>query len=406
LRRVCYLVFYEFNFRRLQTITYPKTIGILGGGQLARMTAYAAFRLGFQVATFEKEPNSPAGQITHFEFIGDWNSLVTAEGKKPLEAFATQSDIITLENEFIDPDVILHLEEAGKTVYPTSTTMRLVRDKFVQKTTFQAAGLAVAAFEKISSIADAEAFGKRHGFPFVLKARRNGYDGYGNATIRSTGDLPAAFAKLDKSSSSEFLYAEAFVNFVRELAVMVVRTPHGEVLTYPVVETIQENHICKVVLAPAEITDVVKAKAEVLARKAVERIDGIGIFGVELFETPDGEVLINEIAPRPHNSGHYTIEACDTSQFENHVRAVMGLPLGSPDMITPAAVMVNILGKRNGEIQMNGLQNILSTKGLHLHIYGKQTSRIGRKMGHITMLGQDVTSCRVIAQAAEQQFSI
>jgi 5-(carboxyamino)imidazole ribonucleotide synthase len=208
------------------------------------------------------------------------------------------------------------------------------------------------------------------------------------------------------ASGGRQLMVEAFVPFERELAVMVVRSRDGEVRTYPVVETVQENHICRVVRAPAPIAAQIAERARQIAVAAVESIDGVGVFGVEMFQLPDGEILINEIAPRPHNSGHYTIEACATSQFENHIRAVLGWPLGATAMLSPAAVMVNILGTRASAYRAESVRAALEVEGAHLHIYAKREARPGRKMGHVTALGDTLAAAEAIAAEAARRVQV
>jgi 5-(carboxyamino)imidazole ribonucleotide synthase len=246
--------------------------------------------------------------------------------------------------------------------------------------------------------------GERFGWPLILKARRNSYDGYGNATLNAPEDIAPAFARLGWPQRQ--LYVEAAVPFVRELAVIVARGRDGATAIYPVVETIQRNHICHVVRAPAPIAAEVAAAAARIAGWAVEAIDGVGVFGVELFETAEGGVLYNEIAPRPHNSGHYSIEGCVTSQFENGLRAVLGLPLGDASLVAPAAVMVNLLGTRTGPARTEGLAAALTVPGAHVHIYGKLASRVGRKMGHVTALGATLEQAEERARAAAGALSL
>jgi 5-(carboxyamino)imidazole ribonucleotide synthase len=238
----------------------------------------------------------------------------------------------------------------------------------------------------------------------VLKARRNSYDGYGNATLRGPADIAPALQRLGWPQCA--LYVEAWAPFVRELAVMVARGRGGETRVYPAVETIQRDHICHMVRAPAAIAPTVAERAAQIARRAVAAIEGVGVFGVELFELADGDALYNEIAPRPHNSGHYTIEGCVTSQFENHLRAVLGLPLGSVAMVAPAAVMVNLLGARDGPARTEGLAAALAIPGAHVHIYGKLLSRPGRKMGHVTALGATLKEAEARARAAADALTL
>lgn len=368
-------------------------LGILGGGQLAQMTTQAAVSLGIETAIFERQPDSPAARLTHHHFTGDWCDETL------LAAFAAACDVVTLENEFVDAEVLRRLEARGLPVYPSSSTLAAVQDKLKQKETMRAAGLPLPAFCAAASPDDILAAAAEFGWPLLLKARRDGYDGYGNATLHSPDDLPAAWARLG-ADGGRALLAEAFVPFVRELAVIVVRGRGGQTVCYPVVETVQQNHICHVVRAPAPVSARTAQQAADMARAAVIAADGVGVFGVELFELADGGVLYNEIAPRPHNSGHYTIEGCVTSQFENHIRAVLGWPLGSAKMVAPAAVMVNVLGRRSGPARPDGVAAALAVPGAHIHIYAKREVRAGRKMGHVTALGNTIEEAEAAARRA------
>lgn len=361
----------------------PLTLGILGGGQLAKMIASDAYRMGLNVAVIENHSESPAGDMTKTDFSNGWSD------KKELDEFIAACDMATLENEFIDPVVLEYIEESIK-VYPSSKTMKLVQDKFIQKTTFGNAGIKVPAFKAIDNYDDLEAFANEFGYPFLLKSRKFGYDGYGNATITDAGDAFEAWEKFSRDSRRNELMAEQYVSFTKELAVMVARNENGETEVYPCVETIQKNHICHKVLAPAEITEETADIARGMALECVKAIDGVGVFGIEFFLTNNNDILVNEIAPRPHNSGHYTIEACYTSQFENCIRAVLNLPLGSSAMIIPAAVMVNLLGERSGSGVPTDIRPALLSKKASLHLYNKKKSRIGRKMGHVTALGANL----------------
>jgi 5-(carboxyamino)imidazole ribonucleotide synthase len=374
-------------------------LGILGGGQLAQMLIQAAISLGVETAIFEQVADSPAARLTHAQVVGPWDDEST------LVNFALLCDHVTLENEFVDSLVLRWLAEAGLTVCPSADTLADIQDKLLQKQRINAAGLPVPAFSGVYSMDDVRAFAAEHGYPCLLKARRLGYDGYGNVTIHSGEDIPAAWAKLGADTGRELL-AEAFIPFERELAVMVLRGRDGENRLYPVVETVQQNHICHIVRAPAPVPGETARQAAEIARQAVQVFDGVGVFGVELFALADGTVLYNEIAPRPHNSGHYTIEACVTSQFENHIRAVLGWPLGSTVMTAPAAVMVNLLGQREGRADSDGIREALAVPGAHLHIYGKREVRPGRKMGHITALGDTLEQAEATARQAAWQVRL
>lgn len=375
----------------------PKCIGILGGGQLARMSAMAAKRMGFDIAILEKEAGSPAGQLTSIEITG------SSSDKKLLKKLASLSDVITLENEFIDYRIVEYLESLGKKVFPSSVTISLIQDKLIQKQTLRKYNIPLPKFTAAEHKADFEKIVKFLGLPFVLKSRKMGYDGYGNALVKDKNGYIKAFDKLTHRHSK--LLAEEFVHFTKELAVMAARTKK-ETCVYPVVETIQKDHICHTVIAPAELNKNILARARKIGLDCVKAVKGFGLYGVEMFYTKDGRILVNEMAPRPHNSGHYTIEGCVTSQFENHVRAVLGLPLGSTEMVNPAAVMINLLGKTNGSGQVKNYKKALSDKDIHLHVYGKKSSRIGRKMGHITVTGKDAKVILDKAKAAEKKTVI
>lgn len=374
-----------------------KTIGILGGGQLARMSAYQAYKLGFNISILEKEKDSPAGQLTHNEFIGwvDDNSLV--------KKFTNISDVVTLENEFIDADRLKFIEQLGKKVIPSSNTIRLIQDKFTQKNTLSKSNIPVPLFVKVKTENDYKRISKLLGTRFILKSRKMGYDGYGNADVKNDKEFREAYKKLTTRHAD--LYAEEFVNFSKELAVMVVRTKN-EIKTYPIVETIQKNHICHTVIAPAQISSRKLKEAEKIGIECVKAVKGYGLFGIEMFIDEKGKILVNEIAPRPHNSGHYTIEGCVTSQFENHIRSVMNLPLGSTELVKKYAVMINLLGKREGEGVVQNYEESLQQPDLHLHIYGKAKSRVGRKMGHITIIGDNLNSILQKARKMEKKITI
>ncbi|HLP15205.1 MAG TPA: 5-(carboxyamino)imidazole ribonucleotide synthase [Bacteroidota bacterium] len=371
------------------------TIGILGGGQLARMSALAASRLGIATAILEREKCSPAGQLTHLEYVGwvDDESLV--------RQFVRSCDVVTLENEFIDYRRLEFIESLGKRVLPSSGVIALIQDKFIQKETLAQHGIPVPLFRKVTHDTTLKQLSSQLGSTVVMKSRKMGYDGYGNALVRSARSFAEATAKL--STRHTQLMAEEFINFRMELAVMVVRTKK-ETRAYPVVQTIQKNHICSTVIAPAPIDRKMAARAAQIAIAAVEAVGGYGLFGVELFITDRDEILVNEMAPRPHNSGHYTIEGCVTSQFENHVRAVLGLPLGPTTMTAPYAVMVNLLGSKKPRAGTANLTLALQNERAHFHLYGKAASRPGRKMGHVTFLGRSLPE--LLAEAERLQKGI
>ncbi len=381
----------KYNF-----INTPR-IGIIGGGQLAKMTAISAMKYGCEIVILEKSKKSPSENLAAEMIYGDWDD------PDNLLELANKVDVVTLENEFVDANSLKVLEGEGHTLYPSSKTIDLVQDKLNQKRTLNNAGIPVMTFTEIESREDIIRHAKELSWPIILKARRNAYDGKGNSTLHSEEDIDSAWIKLN--GKKQKLYIEDFCDFKSELATMITRDINGKIVTYPVVESIQKNHICHIVRAPANINNEISKKALDLSIKAVKAIDGIGTIGVEMFCTKDNEIIVNEMAPRVHNSGHYTIEACETSQFENHVRAILGLPLGSARMIAPAAVMINILGNREGNGFPTGIEKALAINGAHVHVYGKTTTNIGRKMGHVTALGSSIAEAENVAIEAAASIS-
>ncbi len=362
---------YDSEIQKLATPrNFPVRLGIIGGGQLARMTAIAALPLGCEVIVLEKNPLSPAARLSPHSIGGDWNDPET------LRQFAARCDVITLGNEFVDARALQVLEKAGHKVFPSAACIAFTQDKLTQKQALQNAGLAVPKFRAVNSAEAIIAAAKDFGWPLLLKTRRNGYDGKGNFTLRSEADIETGWQTLGGGKNK--LFVEAFWPFRQELADIVTRGRDGATVVYPVVETIQRNYVCHIVKAPAEISAQVAKRATEMAQRAVEVVGDIGSFGVELFLSANDELAIHKLAPRVHNSGHYTIEACDCSQFENHVRAVLGWPLGNPLMVAPTGVMVNLLGTEKSSGQPRGLENVLRLRGARVDIYGKTMSGAGR----------------------------
>lgn len=348
------------------------------------MSSLEAFRFGIQVAVFsDRTENEPVQFMTPFSASGSFDSI------DDMVAFAKGCDVITLENEFISSEILAEVQEkSGTPIFPSPKSFALIENKLIEKKTFENAGIPVTPYKLVKSESDIENFGSEYGWPYLLKSSKGGYDGYGNETVRDFESAKKAFDKLGGNKGRDIL-AEAFVAFTKELAVQVARNETGTKV-YPCCETVQENHICVAVLSPAPIEEKFQKKAQELAVKAVEAIDGKGIYAFEFFLTEDGDIILNESAPRPHNSGHYTIEGCITSQFENHVRAVLGLPLGSTKINAPAVAMINLLGTHNRPAEADNIQKGLETENGHLHVYGKVQSKIGRKMAHYTLLGDNL----------------
>lgn len=359
-------------------------LGFLGAGQLARMSALQAFRYGIQVAVFsDRTEDEPVQFMTPHSYSGSFDDV------ESILEFAEKCDVITLENEFIDSNILDLLQTKSKTpIWPSPDSFSLIENKLIEKETFEKADIPVTPYALIQSEEDLIKFGSKYGWPYLLKSSKGGYDGYGNKTVKDEAGAKDAFEQLGGNQGRDIL-AEAFVDFTHELAVQVARNETGHTV-YPCCETVQENHICVAVKSPAPVPLDIQKRAQDLAIRATEAIDGKGIFAFEFFLTTNGELLLNESAPRPHNSGHYTIEGCITSQFENHIRAVCGLPLGDSSLTKPAAVMINLLGTDLRQASIEFAESAISEANGHLHSYGKLHSKPGRKMAHYTLLGDEL----------------
>ncbi|KAI9262160.1 phosphoribosylaminoimidazole carboxylase [Phascolomyces articulosus] len=359
-------------------------VGILGGGQLGRMMVEAASRLNLSVTILDAPTDAPAKQIesTQAHIHGAFKDATK------IRELAENVDVLTVEIEHVDAHVLSEIEAEGKVkVHPSAKTVKTIQDKYFQKQHLTSHGVPVSEYLDTPNEVAVLAAGKQFGYPFMLKSKTMAYDGKGNYVVKTEADVKPAMEALKNLP----LYAEKWAPFVKELAVMVVRRANGEVRAYPMVETIHKNSICHLVIAPAQVDGAILSKAQEIAMDAIKTFPGAGIFGVEMFLMQDGSILLNEIAPRPHNSGHYTIEACDTSQFENHMRAILDMPLGSTAMKVPASIMVNILGSSTDMVECyKPCHEALVTDGATIHLYGKKECRAGRKMGHITVVGESM----------------
>jgi 5-(carboxyamino)imidazole ribonucleotide synthase len=380
----------------LSNMSRPKVIGIVGGGQLGRMLTLAAKPLGFDVVVVDPGENCPAVQAGARQIKADLYDA-TAIAK-----LGKQSDYITVEIEHLNVSALAKLAQNGVPVNPAPQTIALIQDKYKQKKFLEARGIPVATFEEVVTKKQIKEQFLKFGGKMLLKTRHGAYDGRGNALVTSETELKDALEKFGEAD----LYAEKFVPFKKELAVMVARDNYGNIKTYPVVETIHERNICVEVLAPAQVKQRIAKRAEKLARKVANHLEGAGVFGIEMFVTKRGKVLINEIAPRVHNSGHYTMDSCATSQFEQHIRAVTGLPLGSTELLTDAAAMVNILGEENHDTEIKGLATALTQPHTYVHTYGKSPTKVDRKMGHINATGKTTNEALVRARRARKALSI
>ena len=372
------------------------TIGLLGSGQLSRMSAMAASELGLNIHVIcndkHKSPASfVAGKTTHCE-LNDLECILQ---------FASECDYITLENEFIDQKILNAIEKKHPhKLFPTAESFSLIGDKLTEKQTFQAAGIRVAPFQKVESTGDIKKFILQHNYPVVLKTIKGGYDGYGNFTIKTEADIITAFKKLQGE-----LIVEKFIPYLKEVAITAAQNS-TQIVYYPIVETHQENHICHFVTAPAEISESAQTQIYDFTKKALQTIKSRGLFAFEFFVTKEDEVYLNESAPRPHNSAHYTMMACETSQFTNHIRSVLDLPLGSTKMKYPFCVMLNLLGTADQIAELKPKSEFLKNTNSELHLYGKIYSKIGRKMGHYILCGDNQDQLLAEAKRLKEIYTL
>lgn len=363
-------------------------IGIVGGGQLGRMLTQAAIPMGYEVMVTDPAENSPAFQV------GAEQIEAALTDTEAIGYLASQTDVLTWEIEHIPAEYLISLANHGYDVQSSPETLAIIQDKLIQKLFLQSHGIPVAPF---SGLLDEELF--IGGGPYVVKTRRGGYDGRGNLVVDSLDD-PAI---VDTFGDKE-LYVEQAVVFEKELAIVAARDKEGNIVTYPTVETIHKNNICHIVRSPAPVDPDILKEADDVARATLQHLEGAGIFAIELFLV-NGEILVNEIAPRVHNSGHLTIEANETSQFQQHIRAITGMPLGSTEMTAPAAVMINILGQRDEPMNDGGVSDVEKMPGTTVNLYGK-APRPARKIGHITVLADTLAEAEATAITARNSLNI
>lgn len=371
-------------------------IGIIGGGQLGRMLVQAAKKLGFYTVVLDPTPNSPAGQVADLQILGDFKDA------SKIREVADQVDFVTFEIESANADALNNLVEEGKDINPHPKILEIIKDKYLQKKFLENNNIPVADSLEVNSEEEIKKAAGSFGYPLLLKARKDAYDGRGNALIKNEGEINDGIEKL----KGRTLYVEKFVPFVKELAVVVGRSKNGEVKVFPTVETIHKNNICHIVVSPAPVTKDITEKAEELATKIITDFKGVGVFAVEMFLTDKNDLIVNEIAPRVHNSGHHTIEGNETSQFEQHIRAITGMPLGDTEHTASFSVMINILGERSGEVELKGIDEVKEIPNTSVHIYGKAETRPERKMGHITVIGEDLIDVLEKAKLARLKISI
>ena len=390
------------RFRRFMSFSIEKNnayvcpvarIGVIGGGQLGLMLSRAATRLGCSCVILDPLPGSPAGKAAGQQIVGGYSDPAS------VRELAQNCDVITFELEDIDVQPLLKLEQEGFAIHPSPHVLATIQDKLTQKVFLRDAGIPTSEFIETPE-PDEQVFAE-FGYPLVQKARRGGYDGRGVAVMKTAHD----FAENLPVPS----LIERFVEAEKEISVLVARNQDGECKAYPVVEMVfvEGHNVLDVLLAPARIDDAVAESAQLLGIKTVEALEGVGVFGVEMFLTSDGELLVNEVAPRTHNSGHQSIEANVTDQFEQHLRAVLNLPLGETDLLSPAA-MVNLLGEPGfgGRPLIRGMNETLAIPGVSVHLYGKAETKPYRKMGHVTVLDNDIQQARDKAEKVKQAFAI
>jgi len=375
--------FYSNNFK----------LGILGGGQLGRMFIQEALNFDVEIHILDADPDAPSSKVAHFFTVGnilDFDAVY---------AFGRDKNIVTIEIENVNVEALEKLQSEGVKVYPQPHLIKMVQDKGLQKEFYKKNNIPTADFRLIHS---AEELKTNTDFlPFVQKLRRGGYDGKGVQSMRSETDFQKGF---DSPS-----VLEKFVDFEKELSVIVSRNFAGEIKSFPLVELEfnTEANLVEFLFAPADVSIEIEKKAQKIAHDIIQKMELVGLLAVELFLTKDGQILVNEIAPRPHNSGHQTIEANYTSQYEQHLRAILNLPLGSTDSILPS-VMVNLLGEKNhtGAVKYIGLEETLTMPGVYPHIYGKKQTKPFRKMGHVTVLNPSLEEAKKIAQKIKSTLKV
>ncbi|MBP6009904.1 MAG: 5-(carboxyamino)imidazole ribonucleotide synthase [Bacteroidia bacterium] len=368
-------------------------IGILGGGQLGRMLLQKAADWNLITHVLDPDPNAPCKDIASSFTIGHFND------EAAVYEFGKELEVLTIEIEHVNTTALERLEQEGRKIFPQPRVIRLIQDKGAQKSFFREHGIPTAPFTLVNNKSEILSGGTE--LPVMQKLRRGGYDGKGVQPLRSTADLDMAF---DAPS-----VLEAWVPFEREVAVIVARNSRGHCKAFPPVEMDfnKEANLVEFLFSPSSLSPAVAAEAERIARQVAEALDMVGVLAVEMFLTTTGELLVNELAPRPHNSGHHTIEANQTSQYEQHLRAILGLPLGDTSIIQPA-VMVNLLGEKGfeGPARYEGLEEALSIPGVHVHLYGKLLTKPFRKMGHVTVCHPDLEEARRIARTIRDTLKV
>ena len=369
------------------------TLGILGGGQLGRMSAQAGIRMGLTVKMLTPSatgPSAPFADVT----VADWTD------PDVLAAWAERCDAVTVESEWAPAAALAEVWDGP--IRPGPGTLEVIRHKGRQNDALAEAGLPLPRYARCATLEEAREAVATFGYPVLAKRYEGSYDGYGNASCRSDDDLVRAW---DDLGADDGLLVEEFVEFSGEVSALVARREGGETAVYPIIASEHRLHQLRAAWAPAGLAEAVEEDARRVAGEAIRAVGGVGLLAVEMFVTRDGRVLVNELAPRPHNTGHLTIEACHTSQFENHVRAALDLPLGDPSLRVPAACMVNVVGSREGAFRAN-LTRALAIPDSSVHLYGKPDSRPMRKLGHVTVTAESAPVARRSAERAVEALGV
>jgi len=368
-------------FKNKISISKPVRLGIIGGGQLGKMMAFEAKRMFMKVIILDPSKDCPASSLADKLIIGDFSDA------QKIYDLSSEVDIITFEIELANATALNNLEESGFLVHPSPKTLSIIQNKYRQKKFLRENNITVPDFELVSSEEQLMYYCSNSGFPVLLKACEDSYDGRGNYLIRSENEISKALIYF----SGRQCMVEKFVNFKKEISIMVARNLSGNISYFPIAENIHENHILKTSIIPARISKETEGKAIDLAIMTMKSLKGSGIFGIEMFVDEEDNVLINEIAPRPHNSGHYSIEACSISQFEQHIRAILDYTLLQPTLLSDA-VMINILGPDNytGPYEIAGIDELFAIPGAKIHIYGKLETKPNRKLGHVTIVSNNL----------------
>lgn len=373
-----------------------KRIGIIGGGQLGKMMILDAKRLDYYFVILDPTKNCPAHSIADEHIIADFDDI------EAIKLLAKKTDVVTYEFEHISLKALQELEELGYQVYPTSKTLSHIQNKYDQNNWLKAHNIPIPDFILINNIEELLKAHEKFGYPMILKTCTGGYDGKGNAVIKQAGDEQKAYEALGAGKLP--LMVEEWIAFEKEVSILACRSINGEVAVFPVAENVHKNSILDETTVPAQISETSNQEAFDVAKACVKAFDAYGMICIELFVTTEGKILVNELAPRPHNSGHYTIEGCYTSQYEQHIRAILGLPLGNPGLIRPTA-MKNIIGDKSTKAELKGLEKAYQFPNVKIHVYGKETVSKGRKMGHITATADTIEEALAQVRGAYDKLS-